>query len=85
MRADLLHAGLWKHRPDLHACAAALSYAYDSLSYEKAKERLKVKKEYVRRFEKVLPAKKALRFLQMENRMDAVILLDVAKGIPLAE
>jgi len=33
----------------------------------------------------VLPARKALRFLQMENRMDAVILLDVARGIPLAE
>lgn len=74
----------------------ARSYAYDSLSDEKAKEmlkelldvekaKLKVKKKYVHKFEKVLPAQKALRFLQMENRMDAVILLNLARGIPLAD
>ena len=76
--------------------AYARSYAYDSLSDEKAKEmlkelldvekaKLKLKKKYVHKFERVLPARKALRFLQMENRLDAVILLDVAREIPLAE
>jgi hypothetical protein len=33
----------------------------------------------------VLPEKKVLRFYQLENKMDAVIQLDLASGIPLAK
>jgi hypothetical protein len=44
----------------------------------------KLKKKYVKRFMKVLPAKKVLRYYQIESKMDAVINFDLAATIPLA-
>jgi len=49
-----------------------------------AKERYKLKKKYARKFRRVLPAAKALRCLQLENKIDAVIQMDYARDIPLA-
>ena len=76
--------------------AYAQSYNYKSLTDEKAKEMLdellsvekakvKLRKKYACKFNKVLPEKKVLRFYQLENKMDAVIQLDLASGIPLAK
>ena len=46
-------------------------------------EALKVRKDYVKKFGKVLPAKRVARFFQLENKMDAVIKADLAETIPL--
>lgn len=55
----------------------------DYLSIEEA--RLKLRKRYVREFKKILPITKVARFFQLENKMDALNNMDMAKKIPLAE
>lgn len=44
-----------------------------------------LKQEYYPRFRKILPAKKAVRFFQLDNRLDAAVQADAARQIPLAE
>ncbi len=44
---------------------------------------LKLKKKYVRRFEKVLSPKKVFRYFQTENKLDALINIQLASEIPL--
>jgi hypothetical protein len=61
----------------------ALSLLDEFLSIEKA--RLKVKKKYVPRFKKVLPPKKVVRFFQVDNKLDAVVKLEMARNIPLVQ
>ena len=67
---------------------------YDSATNEQAKPmvdemlsiqraELKVKESYLPRFRKVLPEVKVARFLQIENKLDALIRLDLAAEIPL--
>ena len=46
---------------------------------------LKVRKDYVKKFGKILPAKRVARFFQLENKMDAVIKADLAEQIPLVK
>jgi len=62
-------------------------YAEDLLKehLEIESELLKIRKEFVRRFNKVLPAVKVARFYQLENKMDADIDVQLALFIPLAE
>lgn len=48
-------------------------------------EALKVRKDYVKKFGKILPAKRVARFFQLENKMDAVIKADLAEQIPLVK
>ena len=38
---------------------------------------------YLKKFARILPAAKALRFAQLENRMDLVLRLQLASAIPL--
>lgn len=47
--------------------------------------RIKVKKAFVRKFKKVLPAKKVARFYQIDNRLDLLLNLQIAEGVPLVE
>lgn len=67
---------------------------YGNISNEKAKsllddffnvqeERLKVKKSHVKKFRKVLPDTKVARYFQVENKLDAIIDLELAREIPL--
>jgi hypothetical protein len=69
--------------------------AYDNLTDEQARtlldeatavegERAKLKQQYVKRFAKVLPGVKLARYFQIENKLDAVIRMELAAGIPLA-
>jgi polyhydroxyalkanoate synthesis regulator phasin len=44
---------------------------------------LKVKESYLPRFRKVIPELKVARFLQIENKIDTLIKLDLAANIPL--
>jgi hypothetical protein len=45
----------------------------------------KLKQSYAPKLGKVLPAAKVARYLQIENKIRAVIRYELAKGIPLAE
>ena len=46
-------------------------------------DRVGVQKTYVKKFGKVLSAKKMIRYYQIENKMDAIIQYDLAANIPL--
>jgi polyhydroxyalkanoate synthesis regulator phasin len=46
---------------------------------------LKVKEAFVPKFRKVLPELKVARFLQIENKIDSLVKLDLAASIPLIE
>lgn len=67
---------------------------YNALSDEKAKqlvteslaideERVNFRKAYVSKFEAVLPSKKVMRYYQLENKIWAVLLYELAAKIPL--
>ncbi len=69
---------------------------YRSLSDERAQklsedyltveeDRAKVRRAYFADFIKVLPGKKAARFYQIENKMNAVVRYDLAATIPVLE
>ena len=69
---------------------------YESLTDEQAAQMMKeylkmqqdtiaIKNKYVPRFNKVLPAKTVMRFYQIENKMDLIVMLAVSSQIPLAK
>ena len=68
---------------------------YDTLTDEQANQIMKewisiekaktgVKDKYVARFKKILPARKAMRFFQADNKLDAVLNAQLASIVPLA-
>jgi hypothetical protein len=68
---------------------------FESLSDEKATELLKnylkieadtvkLKKSYLSKFQKVLPAQKVVRYYQIENKIEAIIDYELVDKIPLA-
>ena len=61
----------------------AAKLAADYLAVEE--DRAKIRRTFFADFTKVLPGKKAARFYQIENKMDAVIRYDLAKTIPVVE
>ena len=74
----------------------ALEYKKDGLSNNTAKKLLneylaielaevKLKQLYVPRFEKVLPAIKVARYIQLETKIHAVLYYELAGKIPLVE
>ena len=78
--------------------ALILDYAdnYENLSDEKAlsmlddyldiqKKKLALKKKYVKKFKKVLTPKKLVQYYQTENKMDAIIMVELAAEIPLVK
>lgn len=48
-------------------------------------KQVKVKKDFVRKFKKVLSAKKVARFYQLDHRIDLIVNLQIAGEIPLVE
>jgi len=46
---------------------------------------IRVKRDFVRKFKKALPARKVARFYQIDNRLDLLLNLQLAKGVPLVE
>jgi hypothetical protein len=48
-------------------------------------DRLKLRRKYVRELDDVLPPKKLARFVQIENKLDAIVQVDMASEIPLVE
>jgi hypothetical protein len=80
---------------DDRALALVKDYAanYDAMSDEKARqligqqldieeERLKLRRSYLGKFEKVLPGKKTARYYQIERKMDAAVANETASVIP---
>lgn len=61
--------------------AKADAFFKDSLSIDRDKVALREK--YVPRVRAVLPAKKAARFFQIENKLDAIVNVSLASEIPL--
>jgi hypothetical protein len=62
--------------------AQARTLLTDYLAFEQAL--LTVRKKYVKRFSKVLPMVKVMRFYQVENKLDLLQRLGAASQIPLA-
>ena len=54
-------------------------------SFDVEKEQIKVKQKYVDKFRRILPQTKVARLMQIENRMDAMVDLKIAEGVPLME
>jgi polyhydroxyalkanoate synthesis regulator phasin len=48
-------------------------------------DEVKVRKKHVSKFRKVLPEVKVARFLQLENKLDAVVKVGLADAVPLME
>jgi hypothetical protein len=46
-------------------------------------QRARLKAQYLPKFKKVLPAQKVVRFYQIENKLDTVLLAELAESIPL--
>ena len=68
-------------RYDTMTDAEASRLARKTFDLEKKKTELKSK--YFKRFSKVMPAKKAARFFQIENQLNTAIDLRVAASLPL--
>ena len=49
------------------------------------KDLLKIKTKYAPRFDKILPPKSVMRFYQVEGKMDTIVMMGLAAGIPLAK
>jgi len=73
----------------------AKNYVYESLTNQKATEMLqewmwikkhtvKLQEKYAKKFRKVLPEKKVLRYFQIENKLDLIIDSELSAQIPLA-
>ena len=62
--------------------ATANKLVSDFVKLDQARANLKAK--FLPRFKKVLPAKKVVRFYQVENKLDVLILSEMAEQIPLA-
>jgi hypothetical protein len=73
---------------------AAYSESFNDLSDENAKALLKeylsmkdadlkIKKAYVEKFGEVLPPKKVFRFFQIENKLEAILNIQLATEMPL--
>lgn len=69
---------------------------FDAMTDAKAKEliekslhqqedRVKLRKDYFKKFSKVLPATKAARFMQVDNQIQLLLDLKIASNLPLVE
>jgi fructose-specific phosphotransferase system component IIB len=49
------------------------------------KRRLKVLEKHIPKFNMIMPAKTVMRFFQIENKLDTIIMMELTSGIPLAK
>jgi hypothetical protein len=61
--------------------AKAKQYIGELIGIQEAE--VKLQKSYVPRLEKVLPARKAARYLQIENKIRAIVRFELADAVPL--
>lgn len=69
---------------------------YDTLSDEQANKMVEsylgfdddandLREKYRSRFGKIIPGKSVMRFYQIENKLDAIVMMDLVQQIPLAK
>jgi hypothetical protein len=46
-------------------------------------QRVKMRKSYLKKFGKVIPPKKVVRYYQIENKIDTIIDFGLSRGVPL--
>ena len=63
--------------------AQAKALIANYFSYEQ--DLLRTRKKYVARFDKALPMVKVARFYQIDNKLNAITMIHLALGIPLAK
>ena len=68
-------------RRDSLTDAEASSLMEEWLSIQTAE--VSIRQKYLKKFQKILPMKKAVRFFQIENKMDAAVRYELAGMIPL--
>jgi hypothetical protein len=78
MKLVLKYAKLYPDIPEDDA--QEMLSTYTSLEQKQVEQR----NAYLKQFSKVLPAAKALRFAQVETRLDVLVHLNLAARIPLA-
>ena len=61
----------------------ALSMLDEMLDIQK--KRVDLRRKYVKKFKKVLTPKKVVQFYQIENKMDAIVMVQLAAEIPLVK
>jgi len=61
--------------------AASMTKEFLSIQEEKTK----ITKKFVPKFQAVIPPKLVMRYLQIENKLDVIVMLDAVAGIPLAK
>lgn len=61
----------------------AKSLITEWMTYEES--RLKARQTYMTKFMGVLPASKVFRYFQVENKLDAIVTMDIASQVPLAD
>ncbi len=75
------YADAWNKGPVSNEKARKL--LNDSFAIEEAE--IKLKRAYVPKLEKVLPGMKVARYIQIENKIRALVRLELAANIPLVE
>jgi Spy/CpxP family protein refolding chaperone len=72
---------------DFLAAAAGLTDAQAKAMVEEAlkieEERVRVRRTWLGRMGKAIPARKLVRFYQIDNKLDSVVRADVARQVPL--
>ncbi len=48
-------------------------------------DRMKARRSYFKRFQKILPGKKLARYYQVENKIQAYVEFDLARNVPLVD
>ncbi len=81
--ADLLTSYLNAYRAGTVSAEMANRIVDDYLEIEN--DILKIKQKYLKSFRKALPARKAARFYQLENKMDAELESQLALIVPLID
>ena len=71
------HIESFEHMTDKQAVALAGDV------FDLEEKRLKLKRAWFKRFAKVIPAKKAAQFFQLENQLNAAVDLRLAAALPL--
>jgi len=80
---ELLRGYAVEYRGNTLSDTKAEALLAESIAIEESEVALK--KAYIPRFSKVLPAKKVARYIQIENKIRAVLKYDLAQQIPLAK
>jgi hypothetical protein len=54
-------------------------------SFDVDRKEIKVREKYAKKFRRILPDTKVARLMQIEHRIDALVDLKIAEGVPLME